>query len=285
MRIAVLSDIHSNYVALEACFNYIEQQCIDGIIYLGDYVSDCPYPQKTLSLILEKSKRYQSWFVMGNREEYLLNHHEDKNSGWKYSSSSGSLLYTYENLNHSDIEFFRKCKNTIKIEFTGCLPLFACHGSPMSSREQLFSGTERIDDYLRNLEESCLLCGHSHMQFLYSNYGKTVINPGSVGVQTNGQTKSQFAILNWNKDQWLTEFISVEYNIGKLLSEFEVSGLNHKAKMWSKAIQKSLQTGINYPLMCLELAYKLASEAETLCEPFYIEEEFWNEAGRRIGIK
>lgn len=284
MKIAVLSDIHSNYVALEACFNYIEQQGIDGIIYLGDYISDCPYPRKTLKLIHGKSKKYQSWFVKGNREEYLLDYHDHKDFGWKYSSSSGSLLYTYENLTRSDIEFIGNCKNTIKIELAGCSPIFACHGSPMSSRELLLSGTEKTNNYLGNLEESYLLCGHSHIQFLYSNYGKTVINPGSVGVQTNGQTKSQFAILNWDKGQWLTEFISQEYNIGNILSDFEKSGLNHKAKMWSIAVQKALQTGINYPLMCLELACKLASEAELLCEPFDIAEEFWNEAGKRIGI-
>ncbi|HAN21737.1 MAG TPA: hypothetical protein DCP51_08725 [Clostridiales bacterium] len=50
MKIALLADIHSNYVALEACLHYIDSNHFDGIVFLGDYISDCPYPQKKLNL-------------------------------------------------------------------------------------------------------------------------------------------------------------------------------------------------------------------------------------------
>ena len=48
MRIAAMGDIHSNHIALEACMRWVYQNDIDGIAFLGDYVSDCPYPQKTM---------------------------------------------------------------------------------------------------------------------------------------------------------------------------------------------------------------------------------------------
>jgi putative phosphoesterase len=229
LKIALLSDIHSNYAALEECYNCIDLQNVDGIIYLGDYISDCPYPQKTMSLIKEKSKQYRSWFIIGNREEYILNHHEMQNDDWEYSSNSGSLLYTYENLTNSDIEFFKKCGNASKIEIEDTLPLNICHGSPVSSKEQLHSGSDKTDNYLKSLETSYLICGHTHKQFTYSFFGKTVINPGSVGLQINHQTKSQFAILNWINNEWLPDFISVDYDIEKILSDFEASGIPEQA--------------------------------------------------------
>ena len=53
MKVAVLSDIHSNYHALEAC-------CKDAVncgacmfIFLGDYVSDLSEPQRTMDLVYE----------------------------------------------------------------------------------------------------------------------------------------------------------------------------------------------------------------------------------------
>lgn len=38
MNIAVLSDIHGNHIALEACMEYLEKQDIDAYCFLGDYV-------------------------------------------------------------------------------------------------------------------------------------------------------------------------------------------------------------------------------------------------------
>lgn len=42
-KIIVIADIHSNYAAFEASFNTIEKIKPDGIIFLGDYVTDFPY--------------------------------------------------------------------------------------------------------------------------------------------------------------------------------------------------------------------------------------------------
>ena len=57
MRVAVISDIHGNYKALEAFLSYIEEHSVDAIIGLGDYVTDSPYPQRTLSMICEMEKK------------------------------------------------------------------------------------------------------------------------------------------------------------------------------------------------------------------------------------
>jgi predicted phosphodiesterase len=51
MKIAIIADIHSNYAALEACLESVRHEKADGIVFLGDYVSDCPYPQKTLASV------------------------------------------------------------------------------------------------------------------------------------------------------------------------------------------------------------------------------------------
>ena len=42
MRFAVISDIHSNYMALENALCMIDRLKPDGIIFLGDYLTDFP---------------------------------------------------------------------------------------------------------------------------------------------------------------------------------------------------------------------------------------------------
>jgi putative phosphoesterase len=284
VKLAVLSDIHSNYIALKACFDYIEKSKIDGIIYLGDNVSDCPYPQKTLELISVKSRQYKSWFIKGNREEYLINHHYNKNDGWEYSSNNGSLLYTYENLTGKYIEFFKNCENTLIVKIVNCSPITICHGSPSSSRESMEIVTDEVKNYIRNLDTDYLLCGHTHKPYSYSLFNKTIINPGSVGIPTNGQTKSQFAILTWEDNMWVPEFVSIDYDIETLINEFEISGHNFKAKMWSKALIKTLQTGKDYALECVRLAHKLAVENDENLNQKGIPEKYWEQAAKELEI-
>jgi len=79
MKIAAFGDIHSNHFALEACLAEADRIGIDGIVFLGDYVSDCACPQKTLSLLREIALKHQCWFIRGNREEYMMDHADGRN--------------------------------------------------------------------------------------------------------------------------------------------------------------------------------------------------------------
>ena len=76
MRFAVISDIHSNYMALENALSQLDDmrragQGPDGMIFLGDYLTDFPYPQETLRLLDECRAEFPCHFVRGNREEMI----------------------------------------------------------------------------------------------------------------------------------------------------------------------------------------------------------------------
>ena len=51
MRVAVLSDIHGNHISLEKCIEEIERRKIQKLIFLGDYVGELAYPQKTMEYL------------------------------------------------------------------------------------------------------------------------------------------------------------------------------------------------------------------------------------------
>ncbi len=68
MKVAVISDVHGNNKALEAFLDYIESRSVDAIIGLGDYVTDSPYPERTLSMIYEMQKKYRCHLIRGNRD-------------------------------------------------------------------------------------------------------------------------------------------------------------------------------------------------------------------------
>lgn len=119
LNIAVLSDIHSNYVALRECMDYAIHTGIDTFIFLGDYLGDLAYPSKTMDILHSVREKYTCYFIRGNKEDYWINY-EKESKGWsEYSSTTGCLYYTYHNLTHKDLEFFKSLPIKEELEFAG----------------------------------------------------------------------------------------------------------------------------------------------------------------------
>lgn len=55
MKIGIISDIHSNIIALKACITYMESVSCDEYLFLGDYISDTPYTRETMDYVYDFS--------------------------------------------------------------------------------------------------------------------------------------------------------------------------------------------------------------------------------------
>ena len=73
MDIAVLSDIHGNDIALQRCIDYAKEQGIDTYIFLGDYLGELAYPQRTMKMLYDLARENTCYFVRGNKEDYWIN--------------------------------------------------------------------------------------------------------------------------------------------------------------------------------------------------------------------
>lgn len=58
MELAVLSDIHGNYAAFERCLEYALGRHVQAFIFLGDYLGEFPYPQKTMKMLYALKEQY-----------------------------------------------------------------------------------------------------------------------------------------------------------------------------------------------------------------------------------
>ena len=195
MKVAVLSDIHGNYVALQECIDYALNREIDTFIFLGDYVGELAYPQKTMKLIYSLKQKYDCYFIKGNKEDYWIDYRKNGERGWKeYDSTTGSLFYTYHNLTSEDIAFFESlsCKEEVHIE--GMLPFTICHGSPQKANEKMLENDDHTYDIMEKNISPYILCGHTHIQGKIEHNGKVVLNAGSVGVSLHGKGKTQFIV-------------------------------------------------------------------------------------------
>ncbi|HZK84350.1 MAG TPA: metallophosphoesterase family protein [Desulfosporosinus sp.] len=65
MKVAIISDIHANVIALKAVLKDIEEQQVDSIYCVGDLVGYAPFPNEVIDLIKEKNIST----VMGNYDD------------------------------------------------------------------------------------------------------------------------------------------------------------------------------------------------------------------------
>ena len=72
-KIAVFSDIHGNYQALDAILNDIKKYNYDEVIFLGDAIGIGPEPYKCLDRLLKSNITY----IYGNHEMYILEGHDN----------------------------------------------------------------------------------------------------------------------------------------------------------------------------------------------------------------
>ena len=282
MKIAVIADIHSNYLALENVLCLVNELHPDAILFLGDYLTDFPYPQKTLRLLDECAAHFPCSFVRGNREDYLIRR-RDIDEGWQYSSSSGSLLYTYENLTKTDLDKLAALPMTLDLALPGQPILTACHASPHGTKEWIMNRPNLIDRYTKEINGAALVCGHTHRGGLAEANRKRVIFCPSVGLPQDHRPGAKFLILEPKNGSWRYRTYSVDFDKKKMLSEFEKSGLLEKAGVWAHCIIKSMQEEHDYSAHCVALAWKKATQ-DGFRGSSVLPERYWIEAATELSI-
>ena len=282
MKIAVLSDVHSNYFALEACLKEAEARGCEVYLFLGDYVSDCAYPEKTLALLYDWRENHTCHFLRGNREEYMLNHRAGGESHWGPGSESGSLYYTYNHLTEKDLDWFAGLPNCLRVELPGCPAILCCHGSPEKTNGVLKPNHPETWEVLKSVEEPIVLHGHHHHQWGFFAHDKWVMNAGSVGVNVGKAQRACFLMLTCKNGQVKAEHLQIPYNVQGAVEELYTSGLSEIAPVWAAAIRKFLLTGENASGEVFKKAHEL-HKLDTGKDGF-ADEKYWLRAAEELNI-
>jgi putative phosphoesterase len=221
MRIAVVADIHGNVRALRAVMDDIKQLAPDTVVNLGDCVSGPLEAAETADVLMSLA-----WTtIRGNHDRWLLEK-------------------TPETMGRSDAAAFAELKNhhhawLSTLDDTATVEdIFLCHGTPGSDTTYLLETVQEdgnvrlatqaeIGRRLGSEHAPVILCGHTHVpRFARLTDGRTVINPGSVGLQAfsdlepfshateTGAPQARYAMLERAKaaDPWRVTFRLVAYD-------------------------------------------------------------------------
>jgi putative phosphoesterase len=191
MRLAVLSDIHSNKYALENVFDYIEKLNVDRFLFIGDYFGYYPWAKETFDLL--KSKFEKSDFIIGNHDELLITPKPDKVPEYYFVIEDNK-----SKLSEDALTWLVSLRTNFEIELDG-IKINACHGTPDDNLHGRFY-PDNLNEYeWFPKKNEVLFLGHTHYPLIKKTFdGGLIINPGSIGQSRDNDISSSFCIFETN---------------------------------------------------------------------------------------
>lgn len=293
MKIGIISDIHSNIVALKACIEYMEANACDEYLFLGDYVSDTPYTRETMDYLYAFMTKVPCQFLKGNREEYMLTQREviannREKERWLWNSASGNLLFAYEQLNERDFIFFQGLPITFQYKKANYPAITCCHGSPADTRELLLIDRDNTRTWLEHIDTEYMLGAHTHFPCEMHYKGKHYFNSGCVGVAIGDCGFAQCMILEDvlenGRIEWKPTFLKIPYDNKKVVEDIRRRGLLEQAPWFINSNIQILLTGTDHSAELVNSASNKAKEINPEAVWPRIEEKYFEEAARELGI-
>ena len=174
MRFAVLADIHGNLPALEAVLEDLKQFSLDGVIVAGDYVGG-PHPNETITLLCSMRP---NWMIIGNSDIGVLKYIKGQAPEYQRTAKQFALLrWACRRINLNSLEALRNLPEQHSISVVETDPIRIVHGR----LETAFDGydpdkeLEKLKSDLAKIEESVLICGHTHCPWTLKINGKLVL--------------------------------------------------------------------------------------------------------------
>ncbi len=249
MRIAIISDIHGNFVAFEAILNDLKTEHIDRIVCLGDVVSGGPQPGEVIAHL----KTLNSPVVMGNMDNWCLNPQPGEGNSKNAKLGDEVQLWGVRKLSPEDLDYMRTFQATVEIPLDATTSLLCFHGSPHSNEDVIVSTTpdEEMERMLSGYRAMVLAGGHTHTQMIRYYADSTIVNPGSVGAPIHAYERirrvtqrplsdlpdrqyppwAEYGVVAWENRSLSIELRRVPIDIDLLVKKTHESGMPH-ADWW-----------------------------------------------------
>jgi diadenosine tetraphosphatase ApaH/serine/threonine PP2A family protein phosphatase len=229
MRVAVISDVHANYHALEAVLEEVDAEGVDALWCLGDTVGYGPLPNECCEVVRARAAPC----LVGNHDLVVLGELDvDDFNG----DAAAAAIWTAEELTPESRSFLE-----------GLSPAGRAEGAELfhaSARDPVWEYVLTEDAARGTFEVThapLILVGHSHVALALVDAGDRVtggvapagtevplegrllLNPGSVGQPRDGDPRAAWLLLDFERR--FAAFRRVPYSVERTQDEMRERGL------------------------------------------------------------
>ena len=213
MKIAIVSDIHANWQALEAVLEDIKKQGCEKVLCLGDLAMAGPQPR----VVIDYVRGQANWTVIQGNTDKLIGDFSpqiiDKMKS-AFPVMANALLDDVLVLEEDKKEYLKNLPAQMNLEIEG-VKILMVHGSPRRNNEDILPDMplEQIQEILEGVDADLIFCGHTHVPCGYqTNKKQTVVNVGSVGRPMTENPQSCYVVANFENGGFSIEHRFVDYD-------------------------------------------------------------------------
>jgi predicted phosphodiesterase len=225
MKIAVLSDIHGNYAALEAVVEDIDRWQPDVTVVNGDVVNRGPCSVACWDLVRQRQEQDGWRIVGGNHEAYVaawLDRVPEEDS--RRFEVDRSSYWTYCQLN-GRAPALAALPSQVEITGPDGSVVRLTHGSMRGARDGIYHETPPSQMREQIAPAPDVFCtAHTHKPLLRELDGTLLINSGSAGTSFDGDPRLSYARLTWEDGEWRARIVRLPYDWERMARDFEKSG-------------------------------------------------------------
>jgi putative phosphoesterase len=194
MKIAVISDIHSNIQALSSVLREINDENPEYILCIGDLVGYGADPNE----VIDELKIMDNLVcVAGNHDNAVVTGNTRKLN----QDATEAVVWTQERITDRNLEFLERLKKYQALELEN-LHFFLVHGSPDDYlNEYIYDDVpeDRLEGFFEDTEAHVLMMGHTHVPFVREVGVNTALNPGSVGQPRDNDRRASYVMVDTEK--------------------------------------------------------------------------------------
>ena len=228
MRVAIVSDIHSNLTAFRTVAADFGE--VDEVWCLGDLVGYGPDPNECIALLREYPHvciaGNHDWAAIGKVETDVFN-----------TAAASAAAWTAQQLTEESLDYLRALP--LEIDREGW---HLVHGSPRDPIWEYVLEASQAEDLFSLFPGRGCLIGHSHIpmifvetpdgiEYLGPEYGepldleesRVIVNPGGVGQPRDGDPRASYALLDTAAAQ--LEFRRVTYDVEAVQERMQAADL------------------------------------------------------------
>lgn len=235
MRLALLTDLHANLEALEACLEHAQRQRAEQLVFLGDLVGYGADPGPVVERV-QAAVAAGALAVKGNHDEAATQGPPPA----MRADAARAVTWTREHLTAEQLAFLQALP--LSIERGERLFVHASAADP-AHWSYVLSASDAVRS-LRAVSAREIFCGHTHTPALYhlaadgavaafepvpgtpiklSSLRRWLVIPGSVGQPRDGNPAACYALLDETSD--VLVFHRVPYDAERAARKIRVAGL------------------------------------------------------------
>jgi putative phosphoesterase len=213
VKVALISDVHSNIIALDAVLADIDSIGVEQIVSAGDIVGYYPYPNETIERF--GSRNIHS--ILGNHDRAVIR----INPVGMNKMAAEAVLWTSKHVSADGVDYLRNLKARMHVKLGSHLAGIY-HGSPRDDDEYLYE-IDAGPELLEMCDCDLLVVGHTHIPFIKKFDSGTIINSGSVGQPRDGDKRASYVLFDDDADDF--QIRRVEYDIEAVEKKVQTAGL------------------------------------------------------------